>query len=173
MMIRAARLEDAAAIAAIYGHAVLHGTGSFELAPPDAREITRRMTGIAEAGLPYLVAEVDGGIAAYAYASRYRPRPGYRYTVENSVYVRHDAHGKGLGSALLAELVAQCTACGCRQMIAAIGDSANVASIRLHERAGFQPAGVLKSVGYKHGRWLDSVFMQLPLGDGDQTSGRD
>jgi L-amino acid N-acyltransferase YncA len=167
MIIRSAAAGDAPAISAIYGHAVLHGTGSFELVPPEAAEIATRMAAIRATGLPYLVAELNGAIAGYAYASRYRPRPGYRFTVENSVYVRHGMHGQGVGSALLAELIAQCTALGCRQIIAAIGDSANTASIRLHERAGFKHAGVLKSVGYKHGRWLDSVFMQLALGDGD------
>jgi L-amino acid N-acyltransferase YncA len=169
MEIRNANPGDAAAICAIYHHAVLRGSASFELVPPDAAEIAKRMASVHDAGLPYLVAEVDGAVAGYAYASRYRPRPGYRFTVENSVYIREGAQGQGIGSRLLAALVAQWTACGCRQMIAAIGDSANLASIKLHERAGFQPAGVLKSVGFKHGRWLDSVFMQLPLGPGDQS----
>jgi L-amino acid N-acyltransferase YncA len=169
MHIRDARPDDAPAIAAIYAHHVAHGTGSFELTPPDVVEITTRMTSVLDAGLPYLVADLDGVLTAYAYASRYRPRPGYRFTVENSVYVANDAHGRGLGSALLRELISQCTGRGCRQMIAVIGDSANTASIRLHERADFQHAGVLKSVGFKHGRWLDSVFMQLALGDGDKS----
>ena len=130
----------------------------------------RRLRAITDAGYPYFVAEVDGRVAGYAYASAYRTRPGYRFTVENSVYVAADAQGKGVGRVLLAALIEACTAQGFRLMIAIIGDSANFASITLHRRAGFRFSGTIHSVGYKFGRWLDSVVMQLPLGDGDTSA---
>ncbi|MBX6374647.1 MAG: N-acetyltransferase [Acetobacteraceae bacterium] len=168
--IRPSAEGDIGAIAAIYGHHVLHGTGSFETEPPGEEEMRRRRADILARGLPYLVAEgEDGTILGYAYASAYRPRAAYRNTVENSVYVRHDIVGRGVGRLLLAELIAQCEALGARQMVAVVGDSANLASVRLHEALGFRLVGTLRSVGRKHGRWLDTVLLQRPLGEGDQT----
>lgn len=167
--IRPARPTDVPRFVAIYADAVLNGCASFELDPPDETEMAARLSKIVDAGMPWLVAEVDGRVLGYAYAGAYRPRPAYRNTVENSVYVDPAAKGGGLGRALLAALIDATTALGYRQMIAVIGDSGNAASIGLHAALGFQPAGVLRSVGWKHGRWLDSVLMQRPLGDGDAT----
>lgn len=168
--IRPSAEGDVGAIAAIYGHWVVHGTGSFETEPPGEEDMRRRRADILARGLPYLVAEgEDGTILGYAYASAYRPRAAYRHTVENSVYVRHDIVGRGVGRLLLAELIAQCEALGARQMVAVVGDSANLASVRLHEALGFRLVGTLRSVGRKHGRWLDTVLLQRPLGEGDQT----
>ncbi len=168
-LIRPAIETDLPAIRAIYADAVLNGCASFELDPPDATEMAARMAKIREAGMPWLVAEVDGCVLGYAYAGAYRPRPAYRHTVENSVYVDPAAKGLGLGRALLAALIDEVTALGFRQMLAVIGDSGNAASIGLHTALGFSHAGLLRSVGWKHGRWLDSVLMQRPLGDGDTT----
>lgn len=165
-LVRPAGAGDVPAIAAIYSHHVLRGLASFEIEPPDAPEMALRRAHILAAGLPYLVAESGGQIAGYAYASLYRTRPAYRYTVENSVYIRHDCTGRGIGSALLPALIDACGHLGYRQMIAVIGDSANVASIRLHEKFGFVRAGLLPSVGWKFGRWVDSVLMQRALGTG-------
>jgi len=131
--------------------------------------LARRRAELVARGLPWLVAERDGAVAGYAYAGPYRPRPAYRYTLENSVYVAPQAQRAGLGGALLAALVARCEALGARQMVAVIGDSANLPSIRLHERHGFAHAGVIRSAGFKHGRWVDTVIMQRPLGAGDAT----
>lgn len=167
LVLRPAVPADMAAIAAIYAHQVLHGVASFEIEPPDAAEIGRRFTAIVAQNLPYLVAETDGTVIGYAYAARYRERPAYRYTVEDSIYVAPGAGGRGIGLALLGRLVERCAALGYRRMIAVIGDSANVASIGLHARLGFRVAGVLPSVGFKHGRWVDSVLMERALGDGD------
>ncbi|MFD2183373.1 GNAT family N-acetyltransferase [Rhodoplanes azumiensis] len=168
------RLRDCAAgdlpaVTAIYAEAVRHGRASFELEPPDLAEMTRRRDALVAGGFPYLVAEIDGTIAGYAYAGPYRSRPAYAWTVENSVYVAPPMQGRGLGLALLTRLIDAATAHGFRQMIAVIGDSANHASIRLHTRAGFAPVGVLRASGFKHGVWLDSVLMQRALGDGDRT----
>ena len=168
-LIRPAVTADIPAIRAIYADAVLNGCASFELDPPDETEMTARMAKIRDAGLPWFVAEVDGRVLGYAYAGAYRPRPAYRFTVENSVYVDPAAKGRGLGRALLAALIETTTAMGYRQMLAVIGDSGNAASIGLHAALGFTHAGLLRSVGWKHGRWLDSVLMQRPLGDGDAT----
>ncbi|WP_424134986.1 N-acetyltransferase family protein [Roseomonas chloroacetimidivorans] len=169
--IRSSTEDDVGAIAAIYGHHVRHGTGSFETEPPGAEEMRRRRADILARELPYLVAEGEGGaILGYAYASAYRPRAAYRNTAENSVYVRHDATGRGIGRLLLAELIARCEALGLRQMVAVVGDSANLASVRLHQAFGFRLVGTLISVGRKHGRWLDTVLLQRPLGDGDGTA---
>jgi len=165
--LRPAVPADLAAVAAIYGHHVLHGVASFEIEPPDAAEIGRRFAAIVAKGLPYLVAETDGTVIGYAYAARYRERPAYRFTVEDSIYVAPGAGGRGIGRALLAALIDRCGALGYRRMIAVIGDSANVASIGLHARLGFRVAGVLPSVGFKHGRWVDSVLMERALGEGD------
>lgn len=169
VLVRAAREADMAAVQRIYAHHVLHGFGSFEEEPPDLAEIMRRRADYLARGLPYLVAELDGRIVGYAYAGPYRTRSAYRYTVENSIYVDPAATGRGIGRRLLAELIAQCTALGFRQMIAVIGDSRNTSSIKLHEALGFKLAGNLRAVGRKRGRWLDSVMMQLTLGAGDRT----
>ena len=168
--LRPAKPSDIPAITAIYQPAVLEGTASFELEPPSEEEMLRRFKTITDAGYPYFVAELDGRIAGYAYASAYRTRPGYRFTVENSVYIAPDAQGKGIGRVLLAAVIDACTATGFRLMVAVIGDSANFASISLHRRAGFTFCGTIHSVGFKFGRWLDSVIMQLPLGEGDRST---
>jgi L-amino acid N-acyltransferase YncA len=168
-LVRAATAADIAAIAAIYRPAVLTGTASFELEPPDEAEMQRRFTAITAAGYPYLVAEIDGRVAGYAYANAYRSRPAYRFTVENSVYVASEAQGQGVGAALLKVLIEAATANGYRLMVAVIGDSRNQASITLHRNAGFTFCGTLHSVGHKFGRWLDSVLMELPLGEGDRA----
>ena len=167
MEIRPASAADIPGIVAIYGPAVETGTASFELTPPDAAEMQRRFETITAAGFPYVVAVIDGRIAGYAYVSSYRTRPAYRFTVENSIYVDPAFQGRRVGSALLGRLISDCTERGFRLMVAVIGDSANFASITLHRRAGFHFSGVLHSVGYKFGRWLDSVQMELPLGQGE------
>ena len=168
--IRVANEADVAAITAIYRPAVLAGTASFELEPPDVAEIQRRFRAITEGGYPYFVAELDGRIAGYAYANAYRTRPAYRFTVEDSIYIAPDMQGKGIGRPLLRALIDTCTAQGFRLMIAIIGDSAQAASIALHRRQGFTFCGTIHSVGYKFDRWLDSVIMQLPLGEGDTSA---
>jgi phosphinothricin acetyltransferase len=168
-LIRSATPADLPAITAIYDQAVRFGTATFELTPPDLAEMTRRFETLTGAGFPYLVAVADRAIAGYAYAGPYRPRPAYRFTVENSIYLDPAAHRRGIGTALLGELVRQCEARGFRQMIAVIGDSANAGSIGLHRKAGFAPIGTLTDVGFKFGRWLDSVLMQRTLGDGGRT----
>ena len=168
-LLRPATPADIPAVRAIYADAVLNGCASFELDPPDAAEMAARMAKVSEAGLPWLVAEIDGRVLGYAYAGVYRPRPAYRFTVENSVYVDPAAKGRGLGRMLLAALIEATTALGYRQMLAVIGDSGNPASIGLHAALGFSHAGLLPSVGWKPGRWLDSVLMQRPLGEGDTT----
>lgn len=161
--LRPASAGDFEAIASIYGHHVQTGCSSFELEPPDAGEMRRRWRNVLELGLPYLVAEVDGLVAGYSYATLYRPRPAYRFTVEDSVYVRRELSGRGLGSRLLGGLIAECEAGHWRQMVAVIGDSANSASIRLHSRFGFRHVGTLQNVGFKLGRWVDTVLMQRAL----------
>jgi phosphinothricin acetyltransferase len=165
--IRDAVDADIPAITAIYGHAVRHGRASFETEAPDEAEIARRRTGLLALGLPYLVAEMpDAGVVGYAYAGPYRPRPAYRFSLENSIYIAPERQGAGIGGALLPALIARSAALGYRLMIAVIGDSANHASIRLHARCGFVHAGVLPSVGWKHGQWLDTVLMTRALGPG-------
>lgn len=165
-LVRPAGDQDIPAIAAIYAHHVLHGLASFEIDPPDTAEMTRRRAHIAERELPYLVAEIGGCIAGYAYAAPYRARPAYRHTVEDSIYIDRDFTGRGVGSALLPALIAACEAAGCRQIIAVIGDSANTASIGLHAKFGFARVGLLPAVGWKFDRWVDSVLMQRALGAG-------
>jgi len=167
MIVRAADAAAAAAVTAIYGHHVLHGFGTFEEAPPDAGEIAARIAAVTALGLPYLVAEDAEGVVGFAYAAPFRPRAAYRYTAEDSVYVAPDAVRRGVGRALLARTIADCEALGLRQMMAVIGDSANAASIGLHRALRFTPAGVCRSVGFKHGRWVDTVWMQRPLNGGD------
>jgi phosphinothricin acetyltransferase len=148
---------------------VLHGLATFEEQPPDLDEMTRRYEAVLKLGLPYLVAELDGRIQGYAYAAPYRARPAYRFTLEDSVYVDDAARGRGVGRSLLTELVARCSALGYRQMLAVIGDSANAGSIGLHAALGFRHAGQFTSVGFKFGRWVDSVVMQIQLGAGDSS----
>ena len=167
--IRSSVDADVAAIAAIYGRAVATGLASFEIDPPDVAEMVRRRASILASGYPYLVAEDGGEVLGYAYASAYRTRPAYRFVVENSVYVAESARGRGIAKQLIECLVGATAALGFRQMIAVIGDSGNTASIRLHAACGFQEVGRLPSIGYKFGRWVDSVLMQRPLGDGDAT----
>lgn len=169
LRIRPAGAADIAAIQAIYAHHVLTGLASFEEVPPDAAEMARRHEKIIGRGLPYLVAEDDGGVLGYAYAAPFRDRPAYRYALEDSVYVAPGAVGRGVGAALMAELIVRCEALRYRLMVAVIGDSANAASIGLHRKMGFAPAGGLASVGFKFGRWVDSVYMCRPLGPGDTT----
>ena len=163
IVVRDAAEPDFDQIAEIYSLYVQHSTATFEEEPPTSEELTARWSRIAGESMPYLVA-VDGDmIAGYAYASPYRPRAAYRFTVEDSVYVAADARGRGVGRALMGELIARCDAGPWRQMVAVIGDSANEASVRLHSRLGFQHVGTLKAVGFKFGRWVDSVLMQRVL----------
>ncbi len=162
--------SDLPAITAIYAEAVQTGTASFELTPPDLEEMRRRHAALVTGGHPYLVAaSPKGAVLGYAYAGPYRPRPAYRWTVEDSIYLAAAARGLGLGRALLGALIEAATAAGFRQMVAVIGDSGNQASIALHRAAGFHPVGTFAAVGWKHGRWLDSVLMQRPLGNGAET----
>src|SRR5690606_11442115 len=148
---------------------VLHALASFEEIPPSVTEMNQRRETVLAAGLPYLVAEDGGRVVGYSYATAYRPRPAYRHTVEDSVYVAEGLGGRGIGSGLLAELIARCEAGPWRQMLAVIGDSGNKASVALHRRFGFETIGVLQSVGFKHGRWVNTVLMQRRLGQGDST----
>jgi L-amino acid N-acyltransferase YncA len=169
MIIRASRAQDVPQITAIYRPAVLHGTASFEIDPPDEAEMARRRRLITDAGFPYLVAEEAGRLLGYCYAGPYRPRQAYRFAVEDSIYIAPEAQGRGVGRALLSALVTQCEAMGFRQIVAVIGDSASAGSIGLHRSCGFVDGGRMRSVGFKHGRWLDQVLMQRPLGPGDAT----
>jgi L-amino acid N-acyltransferase YncA len=166
MPIRLAQPSDLAVITAIYDDAVRHGTASFELDPPDQAEMARRYEALRAGGYPYLVAELDGDIVGYAYAGPYRARPAYRWSVEDSIYVAPQAQRRGFGGALLARLVAEAEAGGFRQMLAVIGDSANTGSVDLHRAAGFRLVGTFENVGFKFGRWLDTVLMQRELGRG-------
>ena len=167
--IRDAEEADMQAVQAIYAHHVLHGLATFEEVPPTMDELLARRASVVAAGLPYLVAESGGRIVGYSDATAYRPRPAYRHTVEDSVYVAEGLGGHGIGSALLRGLIARCEAGPWRQMLAVIGDSGNAGSIALHRRFGFRPAGTQVSVGFKLGRWVDTVTMQRPLGAGDAT----
>jgi L-amino acid N-acyltransferase YncA len=164
--IRPSRDADVAAIAAIYAHHVLHGVASFEEVPPGEGEIARRRDAILAHGLPYLVAERDGRVVGYCYAGLFRPRSGYRFTLEDSIYIDAAEVGRGVGRALLQPLIVRCTELGYRQMVAVIGGSDTIASIRLHERLGFAHAGLLPAVGFKFGRWIDIILMQRALGPG-------
>ena len=169
LTIRAAVAVDLSAITAIYEEAVLHGTATFEIEPPDLAEMTRRFEALTGAGFPYFVA-VDGDqVLGYAYAGSYRPRIAYRFTVENSIYLAPAAQRRGIGSRLLVALIESCAAKGFRQMVAVIGDSANAGSIAVHRNAGFAMVGTNSNVGFKFGRWLDTVSMQKALGDGGET----
>ncbi len=167
--LRDAEERDLPAIQEIFAHHVLTGLASFEEVPPDLAAIRRRFARTRELGYPYLVAARGDRVLGYAIAGPYRPRPAYRFTVENSVYVAPGAERQGIGRRLLAALIARCEAAGFRRMVAVIGDSANHASIRLHEALGFRHAGLLPSVGFKFGRWVDSVTLERSLGEGDRT----
>ncbi len=169
ILIRRSRDDDLAAIAAIYGHHVLHGVASFEEIPPPVEEIARRRSAIVAQDLPYLVAEDAGQVVGYCYAGPFRPRPGYRYTLEDSVYVAADAVGRGIGRRLLDAVLARSTELGYRQMVAVIGGRETIASIRLHAALGFAQIGILPAVGFKFGRWIDIVLMQRALGPGAAT----
>jgi L-amino acid N-acyltransferase YncA len=160
---------DLPSITAIYEQAVRFGTATFELIPPDLAEMTRRYKALVDGGFPYLVAVIEGRVAGYAYAGPYRPRPAYRFTVENSVYLDPASHRRGIGLQLMERLIAECETRGFRQMVAVIGDSANAGSIGVHRRCGFQLIGTHPSVGLKFGRWLDTVMMQRALGEGAAT----
>ena len=167
--IRAATEADLPAITSIYEHAVRFGTATFELDPPDLAEMTRRFRALADGQFPYLAAELDGAVIGYAYVGPYRPRPAYRFSVENSVYFDPKAQGRGIGKLIMQELIAQSERRGFRQMVAVIGDSANVASIGVHRSSGFRMIGTCENVGFKFGRWLDTVMMQRDLGEGART----
>ena len=167
--VRDAETRDLPEVQRIYAHHVLHGLASFEVEPPDVAEITRRYDAIRQLGLAFVVAEQGQRVLGYAYASPYRPRIGYRFTIEDSIYVDDTARGKGVGRRLLAELIGRCTRLGYRQMLAVIGDSGNAGSIGLHAALGFERTALLPSVGFKFGRWVDVVFMQRALGPGDST----
>lgn len=169
-LIRPATLTDLPAITAIYAREVLEGTATFELDPPDLVEMTRRFEGLMAGGFPYFVADDGGTMAGYAYAGPYRPRPAYRFTVENSVYLTPHAQRRGIGFSLLRALIAACEAKGHRQMIAVIGDSANAGSIGVHRKCGFAMIGTHPNVGFKFGRWLDTVMMQRALGEGASSA---
>ena len=173
LLIRPSADADVPAIAAIYAHHVLHGGGTFELEPPDETEMRRRRADVLGKPLPWLVAERDGELLGYAYANHFRPRPAYRFCLEDSVYVAPEAQGQAVGRLLLAELLARCTALGARQMLAVIGDADNAGSIGLHRALGFRHAGVLQASGWKFGRWLDVVLMQRALGQGSASAADD
>jgi L-amino acid N-acyltransferase YncA len=167
--IRPATAADLPFITEIYEHAVRHGTATFELIPPDLSEMTRRFGVLMDGGFPYLVAAIEGRVVGYAYAGAYRPRPAYRFTVENSIYLQPAIHRHGIGLQLLQRLITESEARGYRQMIAVIGDSANLGSVGVHERCGFAMIGTHPNVGFKFGRWLDTVMMQRALGEGGTT----
>jgi L-amino acid N-acyltransferase YncA len=169
LLVRDAAEADMTAAQRIYAHHVLHGLATFEETPPSFHALMARRVSVIAAGLPYLIAERDGEVVGYSYATEYHSRSGYRHTIEDSVYVAEGLGGQGIGSALLQALISRCETGPWRQMVAYIGNSANTASIRLHQRNGFRMVGTLGSVGFKLGRWVDVVLMQRPLGVGDQT----
>jgi phosphinothricin acetyltransferase len=170
LSIRPTLASDIPAITRIYAHAVKHGTATFELEPPDETEMLRRFDKLRAGGFPYIVAEVEGAVAGYAYAGAFRERPAYRFTVEDSIYIAPEMHRRGIGRALLMRLIEEAEAAGFRQMMAVIGDSAQAGSIGVHRACGFEDAGVFKAVGFKFGRWLDTVQMQRALGPGATTT---
>lgn len=169
-LIRPSREDDVAAITAIYAHHVLHGTGSFETTPPDTQAMGERRADVLSKGLPYIVAEDQGRIVGFAYCNWFKPRPAYRFSAEDSIYVAADQGGKGLGRLLLTELAAQAERAGVRKLIAVIGDSANAGSIGVHRAAGFKQLGVFESCGWKFDRWLDIVLMEKFIGAGNTTA---
>ena len=168
--IRPSRDEDLPSICAIYGHHVLHATGTFETVPPTEAEMAARRADVLAKGLPYLVVEDAGQLLGFAYCQWFKPRPAYRFSAEDSIYLHPDARGRGLGQQLLAALIEQAQQAGLRKLIAVIGDSANAASIGVHRSQGFEPAGVIRSCGWKFDRWLDIVLMEKTLGDGDRSA---
>lgn len=168
-LIRPSRDDDLPEIARIYGHHVLHGTGTFETEPPSVADMTARRADVLAKGLPWLVLELEGAVAGFAYGNWFKPRPAYRYSVEDSIYLAPEAAGRGLGRALLAELLNQLESRGIRKVMAVIGDSANAGSIGVHTALGFSRVGVVQSCGWKFGRWLDIVLMEKPLGMADRT----
>jgi len=170
VLIRPSRDEDVAEIARIYAHHVLHGTGTFETEPPSPTDMAARRQDVVGKGLPWLVAEVDGSVAGFAYGNWFKPRAAYRYSVEDSIYLDPAHQGRGLGRALMAELLARLEAAGVRKAMAVIGDSANTGSIGLHLALGFEHVGVVQDCGWKFGRWLDIVLMQKTLGLGSTTA---
>ena len=170
LTIRPSTANDLPALTRIYGHAVAQGTGTFELEAPDAAEMAQRRDDVLAKGLPWLVAERKDQVLGYAYANHFRPRRAYRFCLDDSVYLDPAAQGQGIGRVLLAELLAQCEARGARQMLAVIGDAANLGSIALHRACGFEPAGLFKAAGWKFERWLDVVLMQKSLGEGSATA---
>jgi phosphinothricin acetyltransferase len=169
LSIRPTLPTDIPAITRIYAHAVKHGTATFELEPPDEAEMLRRFDKLRAGAFPYIVAEIEGAVAGYAYAGAFRERPAYRFTVEDSIYIAPDMHRRGIGRALLMRLIEEAEAAGFRQMMAVIGESAQAGSIGVHRACGFEDAGVFKAVGFKFGRWLDTVQMQRALGEGSGT----
>jgi L-amino acid N-acyltransferase YncA len=169
VIVRDATAQDMAAIQAIYAQEVLHGFATFEEVPPTAEAMLARRAGVLDLGLPYLAAELAGAVVGYSYATEYRPRPAYRHTVEDSVYVAAGMQGRGIGRALLAALIARCEAGPWRQMVAVIGNSGNAGSIALHRQLGFRHVGTFEAVGFKLGRWVDTVLMQRALGPGGET----
>ncbi len=168
-MIRPSRDEDIAAITAIYAHHVLNGTGTFEVDPPSVADMTSRRADVLAKGLPFIVAEEAGQVIGYAYCTWFKPRPAYRFSAEDSIYLAPGVHGKGIGRALLAELAAQAERVGIRKLIAVIGDSSNAGSVGVHRSLGFEHVGILKSCGWKFDQWLDVVLMEKALGQGDST----
>ncbi len=168
--IRDSRSEDIAAITAIYQHHVLHGTGTFEVDPPTETDMAARRADVLGRGLPYLVAEEQGEILGFAYANWFKPRPAYRFSAEDSIYVADAARGRGLGRLLLDALCEAAEAAGVRKLLAVIGDSANAGSVGVHRAAGFTEIGVMRSVGWKFGAWRDVVLMEKPLGAADTTA---
>lgn len=166
-LIRPSHDDDIPAITGIYAHHVLHGTGSFETEPPGVADMTARRADVLSKGLPYLVAEQEGKIVGFAYGNWFKPRPAYRYSVEDSIYLAPDLHRKGLGRALLAELLAQCEVAGVRKVMAVIGDSANAGSVGVHRALGFTQVGIIASCGWKFGAWRDIVIMEKAVGAGD------
>ncbi|MBT9551197.1 MAG: N-acetyltransferase [Hydrogenophaga sp.] len=172
-LIRPSREDDLDAITHIYGHHVLHGTGTFETTPPSVADMAARRGDVLGKGLPWLVIEEGGQVLGFAYGNWFKPRPAYRFSVEDSIYLAPETAGKGLGRALLAELMAQLERSGVRKVMAVIGDSANAGSIGVHRALGFEQVGVVPSCGWKFGRWLDIVLMQRSLGAGDSTPPED
>ncbi len=169
MQVREATPDDVPAMQAVYAHHVLHGLATFEEEPPPVEEMRRRFEDVRSKGLPWLAADFGGMLIGYGYCAPYRTRSAYRFTLEDSIYVRHGSEGRGVGSAILKELVARCEALGYRQLVAVIGDSAHAPSINLHASFGFLRVGTLRSCGFKFGRWVDTVVMQRPLGLGDAS----
>ncbi|MDB5743897.1 MAG: GCN5-related N-acetyltransferase [Polaromonas sp.] len=165
--IRPSRADDIAAVTAIYAHHVLHGTGTFETMPPQTDDMRARRADVLAKGLPYLVAEEEGNVVGFAYGNWFKPRPAYRFSVEDSIYLAPDAQRNGLGRALLAELLARCETAGIRKVMAIVGDSANAGSVGVHRALGFQQVGIIEACGWKFGAWRDIVIMQKTLGHGN------